>query len=76
MIATPGEYAWLTEAAADRSFTYVRGLTPEQVVSRRSGRPDDFAPMTYEESVDAASRSSGPGVFIGLTVIGDCSPLE
>jgi hypothetical protein len=71
MIVTPDDHAWLTEAAADWCFTYARGLTPEQVVIRRGGRPEDFTPMTYEGFVDAASRSSGPGVFIGVTTIGD-----
>ncbi|GAB2466792.1 hypothetical protein GCM10027187_38770 [Streptosporangium sandarakinum] len=72
MIATPDDYAWLTEAADNWCFTYVRGLTPEQVVIRRGGRPEDFTPMTYDELGDAAfSGSSGPGAFIGVTTIGD-----
>jgi hypothetical protein len=69
MIATPDDYAWLTEAADNWCFTYVRGLTPEQVVIRRGGRPEDFTSMTYDELGDAAF--SGPGSFIGVTTIGD-----
>ncbi|WP_214111349.1 DUF6461 domain-containing protein [Acrocarpospora catenulata] len=72
MIATPDDYAWLTEAADGWCFTYVRGLMPEQVVIRRGGHPEDFTPMTYGELVDAAcSGSTGPGAFLGVTTIGD-----
>ncbi|MET9342683.1 DUF6461 domain-containing protein [Nonomuraea sp. NPDC003804] len=72
MIATPDDYAWLAEAADNWCFTYVRGLTPEQVVIRRGGRPEGFTPMTYDELGDAAfSNFSGPGAFIGVTTIGD-----
>ncbi|MFG3441525.1 DUF6461 domain-containing protein [Nonomuraea sp. NPDC047897] len=69
MIATPDDYTWLTEAADNWCFTYVRGLRPEQVVIRRGGRPEDFTSMTYDQMSDAAC--SGPGAFIGVATIGD-----
>lgn len=56
MIATPGDYAWFScerfpELAESYCFTYVHGLTPERLVVRLGGRPEDFTPMTLEELI-------------------------
>ncbi|MDF2710447.1 MAG: hypothetical protein K0R62_6099 [Nonomuraea muscovyensis] len=69
MFPTPDTYAWLSDAADGGCFTYVRGLTPEEVVARLGGRPADFTPMTYRE-LDRMS-SDEPGAFLGVTAIGD-----
>ncbi|MFC4061652.1 DUF6461 domain-containing protein [Planomonospora corallina] len=74
MIASPDDYAWLAEAADGSYFTYVRGLTPEQVMIRLGGRPEEFTPMTFDELGDAAYSRYGsrePGAFLGLTAIND-----
>ncbi|MFG2071201.1 DUF6461 domain-containing protein [Nonomuraea maritima] len=69
MIRKPDKYAWLTEAADGSTFTYVHGLTPEQVVTRLGGRPEDFTPETLDALGNADGR--GPGAFLGVTTIGD-----
>ncbi|WP_424535488.1 DUF6461 domain-containing protein [Sphaerisporangium viridialbum] len=60
MIATPDDYAWFSyerfpDLADAYCFTYVRGLTPEQLVTRLGGQLEDFTPMTLEKLTEAAS---------------------
>ncbi|MGS2645719.1 DUF6461 domain-containing protein [Streptosporangium sp. G12] len=76
MIATPDDYAWFSyerfpELAEAYCFTYIRGLTPGQLVSRFGGRPEDFTPMTLDELVETRYRKSYDTVFLGVTAIGD-----
>ncbi|MER5321507.1 DUF6461 domain-containing protein [Streptosporangium roseum] len=76
MIATPGDYAWFSyerfpELAEAYCFTYVRGLTPEQLVVRLGGRPEDFTPMTLAELIETCQGNSYDTAFLGATTIGD-----
>ncbi|ACZ87620.1 DUF6461 domain-containing protein [Streptosporangium roseum] len=76
MIATPGDYAWFSyerfpDLADAYCFTYVRGLTPEQLMARLGGRPEDFTPMTLEELIETSYRHSYNTAFLGATTIGD-----
>ncbi|MFB4268509.1 DUF6461 domain-containing protein [Nonomuraea sp. GTA35] len=76
MIATPGGNAWFSyerfpDLAEAYCFTYVRGLTPGQLVFRLGGRPEDFTPMTLEELIATRHRSSYDTAFLGATTIGD-----
>ncbi|MBB5963513.1 DUF6461 domain-containing protein [Planomonospora venezuelensis] len=76
MIATPDDYAWFSyehfPGLADAyCFTYVRGLTPEQLVTRLGGRPEDFTPMTLGELIEARYRHGYDTAFLGATTIGD-----
>ncbi|WP_435874865.1 DUF6461 domain-containing protein [Nonomuraea dietziae] len=77
MIATPDDCAWFSyerfpELAEAYCFTYVHGLTPEQLVVRLGGRPEDFTPMTLEELIETSYRNSYDTAFLGATTIGDC----
>jgi hypothetical protein len=67
VITTPDDYAWLSGGC----FTYVRGLIPEQVVTRLGARVEDFTPMTFGEMCAAPSGPHGSGVFLGITTVGD-----
>lgn len=76
MIPPPDDYAWFSyerfpELAEAYCFTYVRGLTPEQLVVRLGGRPEDFTPMTLEELIETRYRNSYDTAFLGATTIGD-----
>ncbi|MGW3346469.1 DUF6461 domain-containing protein [Nonomuraea rubra] len=52
-------------------ITYVRGLTPEQVMIRLGGHPEDFIPMTFYDLCGPDPCADGPGVRLGITVVGD-----
>ncbi|WP_235030200.1 DUF6461 domain-containing protein [Nonomuraea solani] len=71
------DYAWFScerypDLADAYCFTYVRGLTPEQLVTRLGGRTEDFSLMTLGELVDAAySRPDSDGMLFGATAVGD-----
>ncbi|MEV0168731.1 DUF6461 domain-containing protein [Nonomuraea fuscirosea] len=86
MIATAADYAWFTF----RRFTYdeytdlrgaycstlVRGLTPEQVITRTGAEADDFPPMGLKELIRTAFSSSGRpdsgyGHFFGVVAVDD-----
>ncbi|MFE3453289.1 DUF6461 domain-containing protein [Nonomuraea sp. NPDC059194] len=71
MIATPPDYSWLADDAGDGSydFTYVRGLTPEQLVTRLGGRPDTFTPGGRHGPAWRTPPASG--MTIGVTAVGD-----
>ncbi|MFI7043461.1 DUF6461 domain-containing protein [Streptosporangium sandarakinum] len=76
MIATPGDYAWFSyerfpELAEAYCFTYVRGLTPGQLVVRLGGRPEDFTPMTFDELVGTRYGNGYDTAFLGAATIGD-----
>ncbi|GAA2846722.1 hypothetical protein GCM10010517_03510 [Streptosporangium fragile] len=67
MITPPDDYTWLVETVDGACLTYVRGLTPEEVVVRRGGRPQDFTPMPFWDLGGAGDS----GVSLGVTTIGD-----
>ncbi|WP_049567629.1 DUF6461 domain-containing protein [Nonomuraea sp. SBT364] len=76
MITTPGDYAWFSyerfpELAEAYCFTYVRGLTPGQLVARLGGRPADFTPMTLERLCETRHRSTYDTAFLGVMPLGD-----
>ncbi|GAA2859955.1 DUF6461 domain-containing protein [Nonomuraea rubra] len=76
MIATPGDFAWFSyerfpELAEAYCFTYVRGLTPERLVARLGGRPEEFTPMTLEKLIEASYRNGYDTAFLGATTVGD-----
>ncbi|TDD53280.1 hypothetical protein E1286_07600 [Nonomuraea terrae] len=56
MIATPDDYAWFSrerfpDLADAYCFTYVRGLTPEELVTRLGVRVEDCSRMTLDELI-------------------------
>ncbi|WP_435878164.1 DUF6461 domain-containing protein, partial [Streptosporangium canum] len=56
MIATPDDYSWCSrerfpELADAYCFTYVRGLTPEELVTRLGVRVEDCSRMTLDELI-------------------------
>lgn len=56
MIATPDDYSWFSRerfpGLADAyCFTYVRGLTPEELVTRLGGRVEDCSRVTLDELI-------------------------
>ncbi|WP_406317420.1 DUF6461 domain-containing protein [Streptosporangium sp. NBC_01639] len=76
MIAPPDDYAWFSyerfpDLAEAYCFTYVRGLTPEQLVARLGARPEDFTLMTLEELIATSYKHGYGNAFLGATTIGD-----
>ena len=71
MIATPPDYSWLADDCGDSfyDFTYIRGFTPEQLITRLGGRPEAFTPGDVHGPEGAFP--SGHGMTIGVTAIGD-----
>ncbi|MEU8207425.1 DUF6461 domain-containing protein [Streptosporangium sp. NPDC049046] len=67
MITNPAGYTWLVEAMDGACLTYIHGLTPEEVMARRGGRPEDFTPMSFWDLGGAVES----GAFLGVTTIGD-----
>ncbi|PZG07061.1 DUF6461 domain-containing protein [Nonomuraea aridisoli] len=68
MIATPEDYAWFSRErfpglANAYCFTYVRGLTPEELVTRLGVRVEDCFRMTLDELIR--------GQTFGTVAIGD-----
>ncbi|MER6177739.1 DUF6461 domain-containing protein [Streptosporangium sp. NPDC001681] len=56
MIATPDDYSWFSperfpNLADAYCFTYVRGLTPEEVVTRLGVRVEDCSRVTLDELI-------------------------
>jgi hypothetical protein len=71
-------YEWLSEErfpllAGSYGLTYVRGLTPEQLIARLGGRAEEFMPMTAKELEDEARsrRCYRSGLFFGTMAAGD-----
>ncbi|MEV4077102.1 DUF6461 domain-containing protein [Nonomuraea fuscirosea] len=50
-------------------ITYVRGLTPEQVILELGGRPEDFTSASFHDLYDTVPGSSGAS--LGITSIGN-----
>jgi hypothetical protein len=73
MITPPGDYAWFANSglAEAYSFIFVRGLTPEQLVTRMGGRAEDFSWMTLDGSIDAGSCYDYRTEFVAVTTVGD-----
>ncbi len=86
MIATAADYAWYTfrrftydeytDLREAYCFTLVRGLTPEQVITRTGAEADDFPPMGLKELIRTAFSSSGRpdsgyGHFFGVVAVDD-----
>lgn len=56
MIATPDDYSWFSrerfpDLADAYCFTYIRGLTPEELVTRLGVRVEDCSRMTLDEVI-------------------------
>ncbi|WP_326640331.1 DUF6461 domain-containing protein [Nonomuraea fuscirosea] len=86
MIATAADYAWFTfrrftydeytDLREAYCFTLVRGLTPEQVITRTGAEAGDFPPMGLKELIRTAFSSSvrpdsGYGHFFGVVAVDD-----
>ncbi|WP_043621541.1 DUF6461 domain-containing protein [Nonomuraea candida] len=86
MIATAADYAWFTygrftydeytDLRAAYCFTLVRGLTPEQVLTRVGARAGDFPLMGLKELIrmgfsDLDRPGSRYGHFFGVVTVGD-----
>ncbi|MET8045978.1 MULTISPECIES: DUF6461 domain-containing protein [unclassified Streptosporangium] len=77
MIATPDDYSWFSrerfpELADAYCFTYVRGLTPEELVTRLGVRVEDCSRMTLDELTKTAySGYDGKNLFFGAVAVGD-----
>ncbi|MGC5014992.1 DUF6461 domain-containing protein [Streptosporangium sp. DT93] len=67
MIAKPADYTWLVESVDGACLTYVHGLTPEEVIARRGGRPESFTPTSFWD-MGGTVESGEP---LGVTTIGD-----
>ncbi|MBF8188618.1 hypothetical protein ITP53_23395 [Nonomuraea sp. K274] len=71
------DYSWFSverfpDLADAYCFTYVRGLSPEELVGRLGARTEDFALMGLGELVDAAyAEPDREGMFFGATAVGD-----
>ncbi|WP_188192101.1 DUF6461 domain-containing protein [Nonomuraea sp. SYSU D8015] len=69
-------FEWLSEErfpllAGSYGFTYVHGLTPEQLIARLGGRVEHFVPMTANELEDQALRRfDDGGLFFGVAAVG------
>ncbi|WP_431933671.1 DUF6461 domain-containing protein [Nonomuraea jabiensis] len=73
MITPSDGYAWFADfgLAEAYSFIFVRGLTPEQLVARMGGRPEDFSRMALDESIDVGARYGYETEFVAVTTVGD-----
>ncbi|UBU10720.1 DUF6461 domain-containing protein [Nonomuraea gerenzanensis] len=75
MITTPGDHAWFSyerfpDLAEAYCFTYVRGLTPEQLLLRLGARPEEPTPMTLAELTETRRLAGYDTVLVGVTAIG------
>ncbi|MEV0307981.1 DUF6461 domain-containing protein [Nonomuraea fuscirosea] len=80
MIATPEDTTRFRDVSSVMGhgycFTYVHGLTSEEVVTRLGGGLEEFTPMTLEElSGVAYSRHDGKNMLFGVVVVGDWALL-
>ncbi|PZG21219.1 DUF6461 domain-containing protein [Nonomuraea aridisoli] len=73
MITPLGDYAWFADSglAEAYSFIFVRGLTPEQLVTRMGGRAEDFSWMTLDESIGVGGRYDYKTEFVAVTAVGE-----
>jgi hypothetical protein len=65
-----------TGLADDYSFIFVRGLTPEQLVTRMGGQVGDFSWMSLDESIEAGHRYDYKTPFVAVTAVGDWALVE
>ncbi|MFD8562959.1 DUF6461 domain-containing protein [Streptosporangium canum] len=77
MIAPPDDYSrfpseHLPDLGGAYCFTYVRGLTPEELVIRLGVRIEDCSHMTLDELTETAYSSyDGKNMFFGAVAVGD-----
>ncbi|OUC92612.1 DUF6461 domain-containing protein [Streptosporangium minutum] len=77
MIAPPDDYSrfpaeHLPDLGGAYCFTYVRGLTPEELVARLGVRVEDCSHMTLDELTETAYSSyDGKNMFFGAVAVGD-----
>ncbi|PZG18585.1 DUF6461 domain-containing protein [Nonomuraea aridisoli] len=70
MITPPGDHAWFAASALAEaySFIFVRGVTPERLVTRMGDRAEDFSWMTLDESIRTGDHRPE---FVAVTTVGD-----
>ncbi|MEU0482840.1 DUF6461 domain-containing protein [Streptosporangium sp. NPDC006013] len=76
MIATPDDYSWFSrerfpELADAYCFTYVRGLTPEELVTRLGVRVEDCSRMTLDELIQYSYFGFYERQSFGVVAVGD-----
>ncbi|GII05302.1 DUF6461 domain-containing protein [Planobispora takensis] len=76
MIATPDDYSWFSrerfpELADAHCFTYVRGLTPEEVVNRLGVRVEACSRMTLDELIRYSHSGSHERDAFGVVAVGE-----
>ncbi|MEV4181883.1 DUF6461 domain-containing protein [Streptosporangium canum] len=76
MIATPDDYSWFSrerfpELADAYCFTYIRGLTPEELVTRLGARVEDCSRMTLDELIRYSSTGFYERQAFGAVAVGD-----
>ncbi|MFC7645567.1 DUF6461 domain-containing protein [Streptosporangium lutulentum] len=76
MIATPDDYSWFSSErfpglAGAHCFTYVRGLTPEELVTRLGARVEDRSHMTLDELIWDFSFDPYAWQTFGAVAVGD-----
>lgn len=76
MNANPYDYSWLSperfpDLAYAYCFTYIRGLTPEEVVTRLGVRVEDCSRMTLDELIRYSYSGSYELQAFGAVAVGD-----
>ncbi|GAA4082632.1 DUF6461 domain-containing protein [Nonomuraea soli] len=76
MIATPDDFSWFSrgrfpELADAYCLTYVRGLTPEELVTRLGVQVDDCSRMTLEELLRHSRTGFHQRESFGAVAVGD-----
>ncbi|GIH93774.1 DUF6461 domain-containing protein [Planobispora siamensis] len=76
MIVTPDDYSWFSrkrfpELADAYCFTYVRGLTPEELVTRLGVRIEDCSRMTLDELIRYSYSGFDEREAFGAVTVGD-----
>ncbi|MBG0824896.1 hypothetical protein HS048_29800 [Planomonospora sp. ID91781] len=76
MIATPDDYSWFSrkrfpDLADAYCFTYVRGLTPEELVTRLGVRVENCSRMTLDELVRYSYTGFDEREAFGAVAVGD-----
>ncbi|MFF3444586.1 DUF6461 domain-containing protein [Streptosporangium sp. NPDC002721] len=80
MIATSDDYSWFSrerfpELANAYCLTYVRGLTPEEVVTRLGVRGEDCSQMTLDELIWYSGLNFHEQQSFGAVAVGDWTLL-
>lgn len=76
MITTPDDYSWFSrerfpELADSYCLTYVRGLTPEELVTRLGVRVEDCSRMTLDELIWYSGFNFHEQQSFGAVSVGD-----